>query len=781
MEPIGPEHQVYGLDTIAAKIIVVGLVQGVGFRPFVHRLASTLGLRGYVVNTGGSEVEIWVEGPNEKVSMFIKLLEEEKPPPAIIEEKRVEIHEPVGYASFNILPSKRKLIRRSNIPPDFAICNDCLREILDPSDRRYRYAFNSCAWCGPRYSMMYDIPYDRVNTSMKKYKLCPKCLREYRDLGNTRRYHAQGISCPQDGPRLKLYDNKWNEVRTRDPIREAAKLLDEGYIVAIKGLGGYHLAALASDDDVVKKLREKKKRPRKPFAVMVLDTSIAEKLVYLDEGARRLLESPQAPILLLPKRKDTPVSKLVSPGMIYEGVFRAYTGLHYLFLMETQDRFAVMTSGNVHGEPMCRDEECAEERLSGIADYFLVHDREIVHRVDDSVMRFTDGEPVFIRRSRGYAPLWIRITRNLSHEIIGFGADLSNAAAIGFEDKIVLTSYIGDMDHPRAQEDLLYEIGFLRRAYRVEKPVVAYDKHPEYYSSELAKRYAEEEGLDAIPVQHHYAHVLGAAYDIGLKGIIVGIAIDGTGYGDDGSIWGGEIIVFDTCSPWYERAGYLKPHRITGERDIVYPARYLYSILYDIYGVEAITMIKRLGLEDLVPGKLKEYNAISKLIEMGRYITTTSIGRFLDAMSSLLKICWMRTYEGEPAIMLENNSEPPPIKDVSVELISDKDRIVIDIDRIIESVINLLYNRNYNRKRMAYTVQYVLGKALGEAARIVCEKYDCNGIVVSGGAGVNSLIVKGIRSVAGKVFLPKKIPLGDGGIAFGQVLAADLIISSMKR
>ncbi len=768
------------MGTIAARIIVVGLVQGVGFRPFVHRLASRLGLRGYVVNTGGSEVEIWVEGPDKKVSKFIELLEEEKPPPAIIEEKRVEIHEPAGYTSFNIMPSRRKLIRRSNIPPDFAICSDCLREILDPGNRRYRYAFNSCAWCGPRYSMMYDIPYDRVNTSMKKYRLCPECLKEYSDLGNTRRYHAQGISCPEDGPRLKLYDNKWNEVRAQDPIREAAKILDEGYIVAIKGLGGYHLAALASDDDIVRRLRERKKRPHKPFAVMVLDTVIAEKLVYLDEEARRLLESPQAPILLLPKRKDTPISKLVSPGMAYEGVFRAYTGLHYLFLMETRDRFAIMTSGNIHGEPMCRDEECVKEKLSGIADYFLVHDREIVHRVDDSVMRFTDGEPVFIRRSRGYAPLWIRIKRSLSSEIIGFGADLSNAAAIGFEDKIVLTPYIGDMDHPRAQEDLLYEIGFLRRAYRVERPVIAYDKHPGYLSSGLAKRYAEEEDLDAIPVQHHYAHVLGAAYDVGLEGIIVGIAIDGTGYGDDGGIWGGEIIVFDTRSPWYERAGHLKPHRITGERDVVYPARYLYSILLDIYGVEANTIVKRLGLEDLVPGGLKEYKAVSRLIEMGHSIFTTSTGRFLDAVSSLLRICWERTYEGEPAIMLENSSVPPPIKDVSAEIISDDGKIIIDTDPIIESAIDLLYNHSYSRGRIAYTVQYVLGHALGEAAMIICEKYGCDGIVVSGGAGVNSLIVRGIRSAADRVFLPRKIPLGDGGIAFGQVIAADLIVSSKK-
>ena len=765
------------MDEAAAKIIVVGLVQGVGFRPYVHRLASRLGLNGYVVNTGGSEVEIWVEGPSGRVEKFIELLEKEKPPPAIIEEKHVVRVRPKGFTEFRILPSRRKLIERSNIPPDFAICRDCLREILDPGDRRYRYPFNSCAWCGPRYSMMYSIPYDRENTSMRKYKLCPECLKEYQDLGNTRRYHAQGISCPVDGPKLKLYDNNWRELGVDDPIKTAAELLMEGYIIGIKGLGGYHLAALASDDEVVHKLRMRKKRPTKPFAVMVLDTRVAEKLVQLDDTSKEILESPQAPILLLPKKEDSPVSRYVSPGMMYEGVFLAYTGLHYLLLMETKDKFAIMTSGNIHGEPMCRDEECAKTRLSSIADYFLVHDREIVHRVDDSVIRYTDGEPVFLRRSRGYAPLWIRIKRRLRHEIIGFGADLSNAAAIGFEDKIVLTPYIGDMDSPRAQEDLLYEVDFLRRAYRIDRPIIACDKHPEYNSSGLAEQYADKEGLERINVQHHYAHVLGAAYDVGVEGIVVGIAIDGTGYGDDGSIWGGEIIVFDTDRPWYVRAGHLITHRLTSERDIIYPARYLYSILYDIYGDEAIGIIERLGLQELVPGGIKEYHAVSNLLRRGFGVKTSSTGRFLDAVSALLGICWKRTYEGEPAIMLENNSKEELVKDLSYDIIEDDGEIIIDTDKIIDAAVELLSEHRADRGSIAYTVQYILGKALGEAAQDICTRYGCSAVVVAGGAAVNTYILKGIRSAVRHAYIPRRIPPGDGGIAFGQVIAADLMVS----
>ncbi|MEM4476310.1 MAG: carbamoyltransferase HypF, partial [Desulfurococcaceae archaeon] len=407
----------------ALKLVITGIVQGVGFRPFIHRIAVKYNLKGYVKNSGGSEVEVWVEGEYGDLSKFIKELYFQKPPPAILEEVEVYPQEPQGFKEFYILKSTAIKEKHSMIPPDFSICSECLSEILDPGNRRYRYPFNSCAWCGPRFSMIYRAPYDRENTSMAKYKLCSECTKEYNDISDVRRHHAQGISCPEDGPRLWLTDRSGNKVEAEDPVLEAAKIIDEGYIVAVKGLGGYHLAALASNDEVVLKLRSRKNRPRKPFAIMALDRTVLDKLVYLNEDSLKVLESPAKPIVLLPKKPDTPASKYVSPGLCFEGVFLPYTGLHYLILLETKDRFLIMTSGNAHGKPMCINEECAYRDLSGIADYFLVHDREIVNRVDDSVIRFTDEKPVMLRRGRGYTPLWIKLPFNLRKKYVALGAD----------------------------------------------------------------------------------------------------------------------------------------------------------------------------------------------------------------------------------------------------------------------------------------------------------------------------------------------------------------------
>lgn len=546
------------------RVVVVGLVQGVGFRPFIHRIAVKSGVKGYVRNIGGSEVEIWIEGSKENIEKFFQYFVDEIPPTAIIEEIHIFEERLRGFNTFRIEKSLNSMFKRSAIPPDIAICRDCLREVLDPNNRRYRYAFNSCAWCGPRYSMMYRVPYDRENTSMAKYKLCNLCYSEYTDINNVRRYHAQGISCPIDGPRLYLYTSNRELVSCDDPLSEVAKLINEGYIVAIKGIGGYHIACLATDDDVVQKLRKRKKRPTKPFAIMALNIDIIEKLVYVEPPiARQILESPQRPIVLLPKREDSPVSPYVSPGMDVEGVFLPYTALHYLILAETKDKFAIMTSGNIHGEPMCRDEECVFSKLSSVVDYVLIHDREIVHRVDDSVLRFTDGEPVIIRRSRGYAPLWIRTSKHLSKPAIAFGAHLQTAGAIAFEDKIVLTPFIGDLDSVEALNDLVYELEFLIKSYNIDvsSSRIVVDKHPEYMSRTIAFEYVEKYGSELIEIQHHYAHILSVLADhshsIDLDdGDIVGIAIDGVGYGDDGAIWGGEIIAVGIDS--YKRIAHLR-------------------------------------------------------------------------------------------------------------------------------------------------------------------------------------------------------------------------------
>ncbi len=764
----------------AKKLVITGLVQGVGFRPFIHRLAARLGLRGYVRNIGGSEVEVWIEGPSDSIEEFMRLLYIEKPPPAIIDDVIVYDVEPRGFSDFRILRSGVYAIKRSNIPPDLAICRECLREILDPNNRRYRYPFNSCAWCGPRFSMMYRVPYDRVNTSMRKYPLCSDCMREYTDINNIRRYHAQGISCPRDGPKLFLYDNEWGIIETNDPIREAAKLIDEGFIVGVKGIGGYHIAALATDDDVVLELRRRKKRPTKPFAIMGLNTRVLEGLVYIDEDSRRLLESPQAPILLLPKREDSPVSKHVSPGLSHEGVFIAYSGLHYLLLDETRDRFLIMTSGNVSGEPMCIDEDCARQRLSRIVDYFLVHDREIVNRVDDPVLRRTGNEWVFLRRSRGYTPLWIRIGFSLGGEFIGFGSDLNNVFAIGFEDKIVPSQYIGDLDSIDAQNDLLKYLWFFIRNYHIdlERAIIVVDKHPGYISRRLGVGFAEKHGLNIVEIQHHYAHVLGAAIDRGLKGVVGGIAIDGVGWGDDDSVWGGEILVFNTEEYGYRRVGHIEKIPLTSDRDTYYPLRLVtgYLALHG-YSFEEIQRIIGESL-DSNSLSLKEHRIVYKLVENKRFTWASSTGRFLDMVSSLLGICYYRSYEGEPAIRLEAVADHARkyylLEDFNIVRDGDGHYVLL-FNKVIEEVIN---NDNADPAVLARSILYSYGYWLGELLYSSTKGYGIEYVVLSGGSAVNTYIYEGLRDnlrqYGLKPYLPKRIPPNDEGVSFGQVIAAAL-------
>ncbi len=768
---------------IALKLIITGLVQGVGFRPFIHRIAYYNGLKGYVRNVGGSEVEVWIEGDHESIQNFIKMLYTLKPPTSIIDEVEIYFEKPRGYREFTILKSSRKTIKRSMIPPDFSICSDCLREVLDKSDRRYRYAFNSCAWCGPRFSMMYRVPYDRENTSMRKYSLCNDCLREYTDINNIRRYHAQGISCPRDGPRLYLATNKGDPINTKDPIIDAAKLIDEGYIVAIKGIGGYHIAATATDDDVVLKLRKRKKRPQKPFAIMALNTDVLNKLVYLDNIAKKVLESPQKPIVLLPKRENTPVSKYVSPGLDVEGVFLPYTGLHYLLLDQVKDKFLIMTSGNIHGKPMCTTEECVFKKLSSIVDYVLYHDREIVNRVDDSVVRFTGDNIVFLRRSRGYAPRWIKLPIKLVNEYIALGGEKQNCAAIGFEDKIVLTQYIGDVDDLDTLSDLKKYIDYFIGNYRIsiDKSIVVVDKHPHYMSRELLNYYGRNNNV--IEVQHHVAHVLGAAIDRNILEPFIGIAIDGTGYGDDGNIWGGEIIYVDMHRSsgdilHYKRIGHLEYHPlIGGDRTIYYPARFVVSVISKYFNDTELTkIINSLKLDREVPLGVRELQTILKIVRSGKTrLYTSSTGRFLDGVSTLLNVCSYRSYEGEPAIKLEAFSRKGKLLDdfyFNIRIIDGK--YVIDTGLIYVELINNL--SKYAREDIAYTIQYRLGEALGHVVKeyLYGLRNISQTIVLSGGAAVNSVIYKGLSNYLKefdiKVYLPRKIPPNDGGIAFGQIV-----------
>ncbi len=770
----------------AFRIVVSGLVQGVGFRPFVYRVATMCRVSGYVRNLGGSEVEIVVEGDEESLKCFFTEFSRNLPPPARIDEIRIWRIEPRGRTGFVIEKSSRSSVSRSAIPPDIAVCSYCMAEVLDPRDRRYRYPFNSCAWCGPRFSMMYTVPYDRENTSMRAFPLCEECLKEYTDPNNVRRFHAQGISCPRDGPKLTLYTIDGEIVDCRDPVSEVAKLIDEGFIVAIKGLGGFHVAALASDDDVVAKLRHRKRRPSKPFAVMALDLSVVERLVYLEPPyVRKVLESPQRPIVLLPKREGSPVSKLVSPGMAFEGVFLPYTPLHYLILAETRDRFAIMTSGNLHGEPMCRDEECVFRKLRNVVDYVLVHNREIVHRVDDSVVRDSDGELTIVRCGRGYAPTWIRIPIELQSDVVAMGADLCNAPGVGFENRAVLTPYIGDLDSFDAVSDMVRELEFLIDAYRIDtsRTIVVVDKHPNYVSRARGVELAHRWRSRIVEVQHHYAHVLATACDRGIvpEEPVIGIAIDGAGYGDDGAIWGCEVLLLQGSS--YRRIGRAEYLPLTSDRDVVYPQRFLVATMTMLRGSsKALELARWLDERYGLPIPFRELELVAKLVEVGRYVPTSSLGRVLDTISILLGIAKYRSYEGEPAILLESAAYRGTFNEDAIPRLRIVERdsvLVIDTPSLIEYVVNAL-EMGIDVATIARTALERIGEALGEiVVRYARGRNVYPRIPIGGGAAVNTFILRGIKRILSqyelKLVLPRNVPPNDGGIALGQIYAVALM------
>jgi len=764
---------------IAKKIHFIGIVQGVGFRPYVKVLADRVGVKGYVRNMGGGEVEVFIEGEEGAVKAFIDEFLNNRPSAIYIEEYSIVDDKPRGLNNFQIMESTRESKSISIIPPDLAICDDCLREVLDPSNnRRFRYPFNSCSYCGPRFAVMRDLPYDRANTSWESFKPCRHCSEEYANpiIGGLRRYYYQGISCKLCGPKVRLLTSKGEYVNADDPIHEAARLINEGYIVAVKGVGGYHIAALATMDDVVLKLRERKRRPTQPFAVMTLDTEVAEKIVYVSSEARLILKSPQRPIVLLPKREDTPVSKYVSPGLDKEGVFLPYTALQYLLLMDVKDKFLIMTSGNIHDQPMCTDLNCVLRRLSNVVDYVLDHDLPIAHRVDDSVVRFTNGRVVMIRRSRGYAPMWIRIPNKLGTPVIAFGADLQMAGAVGIDNKVILTQYIGDLDYVETLDDLDRELRWFVRIYRIKDPALICDANPSYRSTWLCHRWAEELGSQFMAVYHHHAHALSVAADWGESGPFVSVAIDGVGYGVDGMSWGGEVLIVDGTH--FTRYGHLMYVPMPGgDLASLYPVRMVISYMSRLMdGEDVVGMLRKLDLIKGLPNGELEARIVLK--QLSGSIMTSGVGRFLDAVSALLGLALRRTYEGEPAIVLEAAARGGSLMGetkVDVEYVDGS--MVINTVSLFEQILKARLS-SAKVSDLAYTAQYLLGKAFGEVACEAVIEVGNRAVYVGGGAAVNDYIIRGLsdelRRCGAEVRLPRKVPPGDGGIALGQAYYSSL-------
>ena len=632
-----------------AKVIVRGAVQGVGFRPFVYRLAGQLGLNGWVLNsTGGVFVE--VEGEGETVRRFLLRLEKEKPPRAIIQSLEFVFLDPAGHDGFEIRYSDESGAKSVLILPDIATCPDCLRETFDPRDRRYRYPFTNCTNCGPRFSIIEALPYDRPNTSMKKFAMCPQCDREYHDPAD-RRFHAQPNACPLCGPQLEFWDSAGHALTRGDQaLIQAANLVRSGSILALKGLGGFQLIVDARDESAVERLRSRKHREEKPFALMAPSLDAVKDACSVSELEERLLLSPESPIVLLERRGSAGrLAGSLAPGNPSLGVMLPYTPLHHLLLRELGFEI-VATSGNLSDEPICIDENEAVERLRGIADGFLVHDRPIVRHVDDSVVRVIRRRELVLRRARGYAPLPVHLKDPLPC-VLAVGAHLKNSVALSVGTEVFVSQHIGDLATNQAFQAFRRVSEDLLQLYEATPAVIACDMHPEY----LSTKHARQLPAPAHAVQHHWAHVLSCMAENDVEPPALGVSWDGTGYGTDGTIWGGEFLLARGGS--FERVARFRQFRLPGgEAAIRRPSRTALGVLFEIWGEDAF------GRSDVPPvGDFldDEIRVIRQMLVRGLNApVTSSAGRLFDAVASLIGLRHRVSFEGQAAMELEFAIQP---------------------------------------------------------------------------------------------------------------------------
>lgn len=625
-------------------IVVQGLVQGVGFRPFVYRLAAELGLVGWVCNSPQG-VLIEVEGPEIALEQFLSRLESDHPPLAALHHIEVAPLPPAGELCFEIRHSNGDGAPTALVLPDIATCPDCLADILDPDNRRYRYPFTNCTNCGPRYSIIEALPYDRPATTMKHFEMCRHCAAEYHNPAD-RRFHAQPNACPECGPRLELWTAEGVIMEQGHyALLGAVEALRAGAVVALKGLGGFHLLVDARNEAAVRQLRRRKNRPHKPFALMMPSLEMAAACCEISPEEAALLASPMAPIVLLRRLHNGGLAPSVAPDSPYLGLMLPYTPLHHLLLRELK-RPVVATSGNRADEPICTDEYEALERLDGIADLFLVHNRPILRPVDDSVACVVEGRTTLLRRARGYAPLPLPMPHDLP-PLLALGAHQKNTVALAAGKQLYTSQHIGDLDTLPARDMFHRVAADLQTLHALRPQRVMCDLHPDYYST----RRAHDSGLPVHPVQHHYAHVLSAMLDNGLAPPLLGVAWDGTGYGPDGTIWGGEFLHIDGRG--YTRVGHLRTFCLPGgDQAVREPRRSALGLLYEVFGPAALDMPHLPALQAFTPAEL---GPLGTMLARGlNSPRTSSAGRLFDAVASLLGLCQRATYEGQAAVMLEH-------------------------------------------------------------------------------------------------------------------------------
>jgi len=815
-------------------IQIRGIVQGVGFRPFVYHLARRLGIKGWV-NNSSDGVHIHAEAEEPALENFYRLLAEEKPPISVIlsmERREAKLY---YYRDFQITASEEAQNKDVLISPDLATCPDCLREMFDPEDRRYGYPFINCTNCGPRYTIIKSRPYDRVNTTMKAFAMCEACRREYSEPTD-RRFHAQPVACADCGPRLELTDAEGKAVggdqeTAAGPLCESARLLRQGAILAVKGLGGFHLVCDAYLDSAVRRLRSLKERGAKPFALMAKNIKTAELEVEISETEERLLSSTAAPIVLLPrkgkkaKNAETKLAASVAPGLFTLGIMLPYTPIHHLLMAEGFD-FLVMTSANLSGKPLIYENTVALKELRGIADYFLLHNRDIYHPCDDSVIQTIGGKPTFIRRARGYVPYPLATQHDFKEAVAALGGEMKNAFCLAAGKMAFMSQYIGDMHGYENLERFKQEFYSFRYTANVFPKAVAYDQHPEYSTTKIAR---EMDG-PKIQVQHHHAHLVSVLGEYGINEPTLGIICDGTGYGEDGKIWGFEFLFGNAAG--YERKGHLEYLPLPGgDAAAKKPLRIAYAYLKKCLPPEEWEQTENFW----VRLSSRERNVLDGLLKNNiQLFETSSAGRLFDAVSALLDICTEVSYEGQAAIELESvafcwkkqglqssdQAESERVRKIErklkeealallgvapevrrdpadpgvfgtgddsdscsglfneeklypYRLAESNGEIILKADLFLRWLVRDIL-AGQDKGEIAYRFHYSLAAWMLATALIL--GYKGQRIVLGGGVFQNKLLSEILLALAGEagleILYPQKLPSGDGGLAFGQALIA---------
>lgn len=759
-------------EPVRAELSVTGVVQGVGFRPFVYRRASEYGLGGWVKNTGDAGVEIRVEGTSAGVTRFLADIRERPPPLSKVDNVAVTRTEPEGLVDFEIRRSSSAAGGSGTVPPDTGICEACLADLRDPTSRYHGYWATACVDCGPRFTVIRDLPYDRPMTSMDAFPMCEDCRAEYEDPTD-RRYHAQAIACKDCGPRLSLRTSDWTEVASRNGAIEAAGTrLRDGELLAVRGVGGTHLACDATDPSAVERLRDVTSRPAKPFGLMAADPETVEAFATISTAEHEALTDVRRPIVLL-NRDDDGWLDPVSPGLHTVGVMLAYSGLHHL-LFDHVNGPLVMTSANLPGRPMAVSRSAIRERLGDVVDAALVHDREIVARCDDSVVRVVDGGRRFLRRSRGWVPQRLpgvdaipgAENPDALPTVLAVGAEFDATVAVTQGGDIISSQHLGDVDDPETRAFHENAVDHLISLTGVDPEVVAMDAHPEFVTSAVAREYADE-GLEGpLAVQHHHAHAAGLLADHGVDRAIV-ITADGTGYGLDGTVWGGEVLAATPTDA--ERVAGLAPFPMPGgSAAIRTPGRLLAGLLEGERAEAAL-------LATEAARNARECAVIRRQCDAEiNTPSTSSAGRFLDAISALLGACTERRYEGEPAMKLEAlaaGGEPVPLRPAFT---AAEDRRVLDVTRLAKELDRLA--ERHQPADIAATAQRAIAEGLAELAIEAAHNRGLDAVGFTGGVAYNDAIASSIRQAvrsAGLEYIaPDRVPPGDAGIAYGQAVVA---------